>query len=32
MNAALEQWRKAKEYGAENPSIDKKIKDKKWYE
>ena len=32
VNAALLQWTKAKEYGVENPLIDKKIKDKKWYE
>lgn len=32
INAALLQWTKAKEYGVENPLIDKKIKEKKWYE
>lgn len=32
VNTAVQQWLKAKEYGVENPLIDKKIKDKKWYE
>ncbi len=32
VNTAVQQWLKAKDYGVENPLIDKKIKDKKWYE
>jgi tetratricopeptide (TPR) repeat protein len=32
VNKAIEQWMKARDYGAENKLIDKKIKDKKWYE
>jgi tetratricopeptide (TPR) repeat protein len=32
VNTAVQQWLKAKEYGVENPLIDKKIKDKKCYE
>ena len=32
INKAVEQWIKARDYGAENKLIDKKIKDKKWYE
>jgi tetratricopeptide (TPR) repeat protein len=32
VNKAIEQWIKARDFGAENKLIDKKIKDKKWYE
>lgn len=32
VNGAVVQWKKAKEYGVENNEIERKIKDKKWYE
>lgn len=32
VDKAVEQWKLAKSYEVENPVIDKKIKDRKWYE
>lgn len=32
VNMAVEQWKKAKEEGADTPILEKKIKEKKWYE
>ena len=32
VNKAVEQWIKARDFGVENSLIEKKIKDRKWYE